>query len=281
VVRQTHADWELVLVDDGSTDGSRRIVERYAESRPERVRCVSHPGRARRGVAAARNLGLAAATGEYIAFLDADDVYLPDALAARLAILEREPRVGMVVEPNVFWHSWTGRAGRRRSDFRSRVPSKQGVIEPRVLFRLLLGQVSPIGTCSTLIRRPLVDAVGGFDAEFRRVFEDQAFFLKLALAAPSWVDHATRSRYRQHPDSTCANASRSGTLAGEREVFLRWLRELVRTSGLPHARYLGLFLKVKSWAYRYPILWRLRITVLIRKGLDLTAAVAAAAGATL
>src|SRR5262245_36560058 len=73
VFAQTYDAWELLLVDDGSTDGSPAIAERCAKRYSGKVRHLEHGGRQNRGMSASRNLGIANANGEYIAFLDADD----------------------------------------------------------------------------------------------------------------------------------------------------------------------------------------------------------------
>lgn len=82
---QEVADWELIVVDDGSGDGTATVAEAYGDAR---IRLVRHP--ANRGAAAARNTGIAAARGRYVAFLDSDDEWCPGKLAAQLAVLESE-----------------------------------------------------------------------------------------------------------------------------------------------------------------------------------------------
>src|SRR5262245_61406233 len=80
VLAQTYDEWELWLVDDGSTDTSSDIARDYARRHADRIRYVDHPGHEHRGISASRLLGLRHSRGEYLAQLDADDVYLPDKL---------------------------------------------------------------------------------------------------------------------------------------------------------------------------------------------------------
>src|SRR4051812_22103421 len=84
VIAQTHKDWELLLVDDGSADGSTTLAQGFAARHPDRVRYLEHPAHQNRGMSASRNLGLANSTGDHVAFLDADDVWLPHKLAEQL-----------------------------------------------------------------------------------------------------------------------------------------------------------------------------------------------------
>ena len=100
VCAQTWRNWELVLVDDGSTDGSTAIARRWVERHPDRVRYFEHPGHANLGMSESRNLGVGHARGDYVAFLDADDVWLPHKLAMQVGILEAHPDVSMVYGPS-------------------------------------------------------------------------------------------------------------------------------------------------------------------------------------
>lgn len=89
VLRQTYPNFEVVAVDDGSTDGSDAICRRFRDPRLRVVR------QANRGLAGARNTGIRHARGEYLGFLDGDDLWLPDKLARHIAHLERAPEVGV------------------------------------------------------------------------------------------------------------------------------------------------------------------------------------------
>lgn len=87
VSRQTYKDWELILVDDASTDGSADLIEKLVSSQGKRVRLIRK--NVNEGAAAARNTGIDASAGRYIAFLDADDVWMPDKLQKQIAFMEK------------------------------------------------------------------------------------------------------------------------------------------------------------------------------------------------
>ncbi|MEL7158651.1 MAG: glycosyltransferase family 2 protein, partial [Actinomycetota bacterium] len=80
VVAQEGCRWELLLVDDGSTDGSPAIAQALATADPDRIRYLTHPGGGNQGMSAARNLGIAHARGHWLTFLDADDTWRPGKL---------------------------------------------------------------------------------------------------------------------------------------------------------------------------------------------------------
>ncbi len=89
VKRQTYPDWELILVDDCSSDNSVKVVEEYLEKEPDsRIRLIRQEEN--RGAAAARNRGRREATGRYIAFLDADDIWLPEKLEVQLEFMQKK-----------------------------------------------------------------------------------------------------------------------------------------------------------------------------------------------
>src|SRR4029079_10856270 len=121
VFAQVYNDWELLLVDDGSRDGSPLIARDYERRFPRKVRCLEHPEHESRGMSASRNLGINEAKGELIAFLDADDLWLPEKLEEQVAILDSHPEAAMVYGATQYWYGWTGDPEDEARDFVSRL----------------------------------------------------------------------------------------------------------------------------------------------------------------
>jgi SAM-dependent methyltransferase len=230
---QTYPSWELLLIDDGSRDGGTEIARAHAARDPKRVRYLEHPGHARRGASAARNLGIQHARGRYLAFLDADDVWLPGKLEAQLAIAEAHPEAAMIYNRTQYWYSWTGAHEDRPRDFTEQlgVPSNTLIAPPRLL-TLILGGQSPVPcTCSVLVRRQAVERVGGFEERFLDLFTDQALYAKILLTMPVFAADGCWDRYRQHPSQSCATAERTGRIRGARRAFLEWLEQHLADHG--------------------------------------------------
>ncbi|MHC5025059.1 MAG: glycosyltransferase family 2 protein, partial [Planctomycetota bacterium] len=99
VVAQTTDDWEIVIVDDGSTDGTAAIAGRYVSEDGDRFRLAHHEGHVNRGMSASRNLGIRLGRGDYVTFLDHDDAMLPGKLEAQAGLLDAHPEVGAVTGP--------------------------------------------------------------------------------------------------------------------------------------------------------------------------------------
>jgi Glycosyl transferase family 2 len=235
---QTHENIELLLVDDGSTDGSTRIALGYAELCPEKVRYLEHDGHENRGAAASRNLGIGEAKGEYIALLDSDDVWLENKLEEQVAVLDAHPEAGMVYGQSQYWHSWTMKP---EDAHRDHVP-KLGVqtdalFEPSMLSRLVypLGPATAPCPSDLMLRRVTVQRVGGFEEAFRgmyQLYDDQTFLAKVYLNEPVYVAGKCWDRYRQHPDQCVSVVRESGEQHTVRLAFLRWLAEYFYMQGV-------------------------------------------------
>jgi glycosyltransferase involved in cell wall biosynthesis len=250
---QSFQDWELLLCDDGSSDGSTLIARGYAELDPARVRWLQHAGHENRGASATRNVGIAHARGDLIAFLDADDVWLPRKLEEQVALLDAQQTADALVGSTEFWFGWTSRAEDARLDHVVRIGPRDGTIArpPELLIRMLLGQIAVPCTCSLIARTGPVRRVGGFEESFRSVFTDQAFYAKLFREARVLVKDETWDRYRQQPGSSVAAAERAGELAPTRLRYLRWFRQYLDERGDGDERLRGA-LERAIWRVEHP-----------------------------
>jgi glycosyltransferase involved in cell wall biosynthesis len=226
VLAQDHADWELLLVDDGSTDQSSTIAQHYAEQYPTKIRYLCHPNQANRGVSASRNLGIAHSRGAYLAFLDADDVWLPHKLSRQVALLQSNPEAAMVYGHVQLWHSWQPSAPKPDSFVSLGVTPDKVIGPPRLLENLLRFRYQTPVPSNTMIRREVIDRHGGFEEELR-IYEDQAFFSKILFNEPVFVSSEYWARYRQHEDSACAwmddVAAVASAYCSTKLAFLDWL----------------------------------------------------------
>jgi glycosyltransferase involved in cell wall biosynthesis len=202
VIAQTYDAWELLLVDDGSADGSRALALRYVQQYPEKLRYFEHADHRNRGMSASRNLGIRHAKGQYIAWLDADDVWLPRKLERQVALLDSQPEAGMVYGPTEWWYSWSCPAQDGQRDFILPLgqPPDKLIRPPALLVQFLKSEGHSPCMCSILVRREVLDRTGGFEERFRGLYEDQAFCAKICLDTPVFASSECCCRYRQHSD---------------------------------------------------------------------------------
>jgi glycosyltransferase involved in cell wall biosynthesis len=258
VLAQTCDQWELLLVDDGSTDGSTAIAQRYAAAHPEKIRYFAHEGRRNRGASASRNLGARHAAGEYLAFLDADDVYLADKLQEQVPLLDGHPEVGMVYAATEYWYSWSGR---RKDVGRDWIWRKFGAAPDTVIDppRMLIAFLQDGGTVpcmgSVLVRRAALEQVGGWEDSFKYICTDQVFHAKLCLRFPVLIADSCWDKYRQHENSSCQAVARAGQSAAAFERYLTWLESYLSSQAVVDA---GVWTALRRALrpYRHPLLHR-------------------------
>ena len=261
VFAQTYDNWELLLVDDGSTDASTAIALRYARDYPDKVRYLQHEGHVNRGRCASRDLGIQNAKGEYIALLDADDVWLPQKLEQQVALMDSNPEAALVCGPTQYWYSWRGNLQDSRHD-RTReieVTPNKLFYPPQLLTLLLQSKAKTPATCSFLMKREPLAKIGGFGEFEQALYEDQAFFAKVYLKAPVFVHSQYWDRYRQHSDSTCSTALKTGQLHRFKPntahlTFLNWISQYLTKEGVKDAE-IWQALQKALWPYHHPRLY--------------------------
>ena len=249
---QTHADWDLWLVDDGSTDGSADIARRYVAEDPRRIHLLTHADGNSHGASASRNLALAQARGEYVAFLDADDVWLAQSLAEQVKRLRLAPEAAILGSRTLYWHSWADGSGGH--DFIPRHRAPEGRVMPGVSFlaRCIQGKATVPCTCSVLVRRSVFEKVGGFETQFPQLYDDQALYAKLFIASRILLDPGCWAKYRRHPASTTMTAERERRYRPWRLAYLTWLRQYAERDPEAAAA-LRPALRRELWRCRHPV----------------------------
>ncbi len=208
---QTYTDFELIVVDDGSKDDTRDVVAGFADPR------IRYVYKKNAGLAAGRNTGIEYACGDYIAFLDDDDLYLPNKLAVQVAFMDQYPEIG-----------WTS-GGYRITDMQGKFLGEQRpwLHYPKLELRIWLFWCP---TCPTavMVRREWLDRGGGFDSQ-QGLQEDWELWLRLAYAGCQmvWVPEIV-CVYRLHS----ANMVRNSKAVRAKTGILRVLDKFFAQKGL-------------------------------------------------
>lgn len=253
VIAQSHERWELILVDDGGADGSRAIADEYCRRFPDRIRCLQHPGRENQGLSASRNLGWKAASGEFVAFLDADDLWVKDKLTIQLAIFREHPEVDICVGASLYWHEWPGSSSNLPDEIFYAGGPQDTVLEPGALVETNY----PLGTAvapsmnTVVLRRDSFDGEQLFEPTFRRTFEDQAFLIKAYLDRSFYVSSEILDYYRKgRPDSITEQELTYSIRHRRQMTFYAWLVVYLKRRG-GDCRKLAWVARRWLWKIRY------------------------------
>jgi glycosyltransferase involved in cell wall biosynthesis len=195
VQQQIFSDFEVIVINDGSTDGT---LERLNTVKDPRLKVFSYENG---GVSVARNRGMTHATGEFIAFLDADDLWTPDKLELQLSALQQNPEAGVA-------YSWTRFIDERGESFHD---GKQLLFEGNVYAELLIDNFLASGS-NPLVRREAVESVGEFDPALAPC-EDWDYYLRLAVRWPFVLVPKPQILYRQSSFSASSKVERLETAA--------------------------------------------------------------------
>ena len=231
-IAQEYEDWELLLVDDGSTDRSSAIALEYAERIPQKIRYLHHLTHSNRGISASQNLGINNAHGEFIAFLDSDDVWMPNKLREQVRLLDRHSESALICGTTHYWYGWTGSEEDKKRDLIIPPGFKDEslVDPPSFLTRLLKSEIPVPCPSDVMVRRSAAVHVHGFEERFHHLFTDQAFYVKICLSSPVLISTRCWSRYRRHSESSTLRAKRQGSLKTARLDFLNWVEDYLASN---------------------------------------------------
>lgn len=182
VLNQDYENWELILIDDGSSDRSTSIAREYERIYPEKIFYLEHAGHANKGLSASRQLGLNHSRGQLITLLDADDIWTKSKLRDQYKIFEDWPELGMACEASITWRSWDGEGN---VDVIKPVGAKQDNLHhPPSLMSELYPLGSGAAPCPSglMIKKNAIISAGGFDNGFtgsKQLYEDQGFLAKI------------------------------------------------------------------------------------------------------
>ena len=181
VLAQTHTGLQVLVIDDGSTDGTADVAKGFGQS-------VSYVRQDNAGACAARNHGIRLAEGAYVAFLDADDIWVPDKIAKQVAFLENHPDFGAV-------HCDSSRMNEAGRLLTAEPTGKKQNHDGDVFMEFFEANLSVILTSTVIVRHSCFDEIGVFDGG-GEVVDDHDFFLRLAARYPVGYIHEPLMQYR-------------------------------------------------------------------------------------
>ncbi len=218
VLNQTFNDIEVIVVDDGSTDGTRWTLERYKDK-------IHYVYQENAGVSAARNTGIEAAKGEWLAFLDSDDEWTPEYLAKQIQRTGQAPGICMQTCDCLF----IGLDGQTQSYFEINGGLAEFKGRDYLCFRepfRFIVKHGPWQVGATIIRREAIDKAGLFDTSLK-ISEDFDVMARVALQGPfAMIKQALVKIYRREEEIECLTQHAKANLVQHRETDERMYEKL-------------------------------------------------------
>jgi len=186
VLAQTYPAWELIVIDDGSTDKTTEVVKQYAD-KDSRIQYFFQENK---GASAARNVGIRKAKGKYLAFLDSDDLYFPDSLKnLQEHFRSASPKTKLVYgDFTIFYDKSTS-----TKQIYANLPQPR----PKLFFQFLISGGNPIVTCASMIEKKAIVDLGMFDESFSTV-GDAELWSRLILNFDIGKIDAQIAKVRKH-----------------------------------------------------------------------------------
>ena len=234
VLAQTYTNLEIILIDDGSVDEDAAIALKYCGRFPGRIFYYMHESHVNKGLTASRNLGLSKARGTLIAFLDADDCWMPAKLTEQLSLFEAMPEIQVICEASLFWYNWNDV---EKENSIMQIGAEPGVYNPPQLMELLypFGEGQPPCPSGIIIKREVIDRCGGFEESFSgiyQLYEDQAFLFKVYSSEIIYISNQVNNLYRKRENSMSSAANNLEIYNTVRKFYANWIENyLTKISG--------------------------------------------------
>jgi glycosyltransferase involved in cell wall biosynthesis len=272
VQKQTYEHWELILIDDGSRASISAAAKEIAQQFPPKIKYLEHEGHRNLGISASRNLGLAASSGEFVAFLDSDDVWDETQLDEQVALMGQYPDAGMVFGNTLYWASWPGsdQDSMRDRTYDLILQAPQLVKPPNMLRFYLQGKAITPCMTSVMIRSNVLNSDSRFEEEFTGHYEDQVFLAKIWANHSVYVSGRIWGKYRQHTESVTADGDEPENANSWRVRYLRWLEKYLATINLQGTA-VWRALRIQLWMSQFEYFgrvvraWREKRRLLIRR----------------
>jgi glycosyltransferase involved in cell wall biosynthesis len=257
VLAQDYTNWELLLVDDGSSDKSVMQAKAFCSEFPGKVVYVEHENHTNKGLSASRNAGIKKAKGEYVAFLDADDVWLPEKLSFQYNLFRTHQNITVVLEASSYWYSWNNP---ELEDVIIPVGAPEGIYDPPALMEILypLGKGAAPCPSGIMVHRSTLDRCV-FEESFRnmyQMYEDQAFLCKVYLNEKVYVSEPWHNLYRQRSASLVSSVYETGKYDVVRSYYLNWFEKYYKSLPRQYKRVTWMLRKA-LFQYRYPLLFKI------------------------
>ena len=226
VLKQTYKDFELIIVDDGSTDNTEDIIKEF-QKKDERIKYICHDKN--KGGSAARNTGIKAARGEYIAFQDSDDEWLPEKLKKQMEIFK-----DVSVEVGIVYTDMWRITGNKKSYFYSpKIMPKDKIIYKQALDY----GVSNIGIQTSLIKKEVFAKAGMFDEKLPR-YIDLEFFIRLSKYY--YFYHINEPLVNYFDTEICISSNAKALIGAQKLILKKYFKDVRKNKKLLAKHYLGI-----------------------------------------
>ena len=231
VLHQTYPHWELIVLDDGSDEKHSLVAKEICSRYPGKMVYTEHPEHVNRGVSISRNEASKLARGKYLAFLDADDVWMPNKLADQLAMFAAHPQVQVVFGAFTIWQSWQYK---EVENYVQPIGASAGYYPPGTLNKILYPfyEGTTPAPSGIILTRQAFNSIGMFEPAFSGIYElyeDQAFLSKVFLHNHVFISDQSHLLYRRREGSMSSAANNLERYHTVRIYYCNWLQAYLKS----------------------------------------------------